>query len=613
MSRFTRRFHSIQWKLVLSLFLLALAAMQLVGTFLLRSLEDYYLRQARHDLQVTAGMAASVVLHDLADNPPNLEAVRDFVQTYAGDPESPTRTGSQLVVVDRDDVVLAASSVDVQPNQRFPAPEVTDGALQGVVRERSYADPRGRRHITVAVPISERGQIYGAVYLDASLENVYATLADVRRILMSATLLAVAVLVVLGVLLARTITGPIHELTRRAEELAAGHFDRQITVRSGDEVGRLAAMFNHLSQRLKETLAEISAEKQRAEAILTYMADGILAVDRHGLVTLINPAATRILRVRAGDALGRPLGAIWPDPKVAEALAESLAGETAAVQTTAGGAGETQRTLQGQLAPLKAEDGGVEGVVIVVRDVTEQEQIELLRKEFVANVSHELKTPITTIKSYVETLIDGALDDPATARSFLGTVVAEVDRMTRMINDLLQLSRMEHERRFWDRRPLDVAALAEDVCQKLRRRTRRKNLRLACESEGEIPPALADRDKIEQLLTNLITNAIDFTPEGGRITVRTRADGGDVVVSVSDTGVGIPPEDLPRVFERFYRVDKARSREFGGTGLGLSIAKEIVEGHGGTIRIESELGSGTTVWFTLPIVGEGYGRAGAAG
>ncbi|MBX5477135.1 MAG: HAMP domain-containing protein [Clostridia bacterium] len=594
----------------MSLFLLALAAMQLISTFLLRSLEDYYLRQARHDLQVTASMAASVILHDLAENPPNLEAVREFVQTYEGDPESPTRTGSQIVVVNRDDIVLAASSVDVQPNQRFPAPEVTDGALQGVVRERSYADPRGRRHITVAVPVSERGQIHGAVYLDASLEGVYATLADVRRILLSATMLAVAVLVVLGILLARTITGPIHELTRRAEELAAGNFDRQITVRSGDEVGRLAAMFNHLSRRLKETLAEISAEKQRAEAILTYMADGILAVDRRGVVTLINPAATRILRVRAGDALGRPLGDIWTDPKVAEALAESLAGEAAAVQTTSG---EPVRALQGQLAPLKSDDGRVDGVVIVVRDVTEQEQIESLRKEFVANVSHELKTPITTIKSYVETLIDGALDDPPTARGFLSVVVAEVDRMTRMINDLLQLSRMEHERRFWDRRPLDVAAVAEDVCNKLRRRTRRKNLRLECEATGDLPPALADRDKIEQLLTNLITNAIDFTPEGGRITVRTRAEGGDVVVAVSDTGVGIPPEDLPRVFERFYRVDKARSREFGGTGLGLSIAKEIVEGHGGTIRIESEPNRGTTVWFTLPVVGEGYGRAGATG
>ncbi|MBX6350529.1 MAG: PAS domain-containing protein [Clostridia bacterium] len=606
MRRLLRALGSIQVKMALALLLLALVAMQFISAFLLRSLEDYYLQRAREDLEASAAMAASIVLHSLAADPPDLAAVRDFVQSYGGLPGEAPRTDSQMVVVDGNGIVLGASSADVVVGNAFPAPEVKAYALQGVERTGSY-EAKGVRHFTVAVPVSERGQIYGAVYLDRSLADVYQTLDDVRRTLFTATLLAAFVLVGLGVLVARAVTGPIHELTLRAGELAAGNFERRIQVRSDDEVGRLAGMFNHLSARLKETLDEISSEKQRVEAILTYLADGILALDREGRVTLINPAAARMLRLRAGEALGQRLRDLWPDEELGEALAESLAGAVVRVQARRG---EPPRTLAGHLAPLGGEPGDVTGVVIVVRDVTEEEQVESLRREFVANVSHELKTPITAIKSYVETLLDGALADRETATGFLSVVASEVDRMTRMIDDLLQLSRMEHERRFWDRRPLQVGPLADEVCRKLERRTKKKGLTVACRAEPGLPPALADRDRVEQLLTNLVTNAIDFTPEGGRVEVVVGRKGGDIEVLVRDTGIGIPDEDLPRVFERFYRVDKARSREFGGTGLGLSIAKEIVEGHGGAIEIRSRLGEGTEVRFTLPIVGEGYGRLG---
>lgn len=592
----------IQGKLAAALFLLALLTMQFVSAFLLRSMEDYFLRQVRTDLQTTAAMVAGVVAGSLGRQPPALEDVDRFIRSYSSSLSGPSWQG-RLVVVDPDEVVLASSSADVVPGQVFRRPEIRSGALEGEITEGQYTEGDSTFY-TVAVPVQGQGRILGAVYLDAPLDGVYATLADLRRILLTATALAVVILTLLGLVVARTITGPLHALTAQAAAMARGDFRQLMPTGSGDELGVLAETFNYLSRRLDETLQAISDEKQRAEAILTYMADGMLALDNQGRVLMINPAAARLLAVRPVDAQGKPLARLWPDEKVQEALAESLAGSLASVQTRLS---HPPRTVHARLAPLKVGEQ-VSGVVMVMRDVTEQEKVEAMRQEFVADVSHELKTPITTIKSYVQTLRQGALEDPSLAARFLGVIEGEVDRMTKIVNDLLQIARLEHGEELEEREPLQLEKVAEDMVEKLGGRAAEKGIELRLEAKGPVPPVLAHRLQMEQVFTNLLTNALDFTPAGGRVEVKVEGEEKEVAVTIRDTGIGIPPQDLPRIFERFYRVDKGRSREFGGTGLGLYITREIIRRHGGDIRIESQVGEGTVVTFTLPRMGEGYAR-----
>ncbi|MBX6377138.1 MAG: hypothetical protein IRY95_01145 [Clostridia bacterium] len=277
----------------------------------------------------------------------------------------------------------------------------------------------------------------------------------------------------------------------------------------------------------------------------------------------------------------------------------------------------TGRVLAARLAAIADESGCVTGAVIVFHDVTEQERLEQMRREFVANVSHELRTPLTVVKSYVEALQDGTWRDEEVAPRFLGVVAAETDRMVRLVNDLLTLSRLDYHEAALKLSEVDVPMLVRKVHARFADRCREKGIALHEDCPGGLPPALADADQVETVLVNLVSNAVDFTPSGGRIRTRCRREGDVLAVSVEDTGIGIPEEDLPRIFERFYRVDKGRSREYGGTGLGLAIARQIVEAHGGRIAIQSAQGKGTTVHFTLPLASQmataAAGDAAAAG
>jgi two-component system sensor histidine kinase VicK len=262
-----------------------------------------------------------------------------------------------------------------------------------------------------------------------------------------------------------------------------------------------------------------------------------------------------------------------------------------------------EAVLKSIIAPLKRESRVI-GLILVLQDITRQFSLENMRKEFVANVSHELRTPLTTIKSYAETLLDGAMDEPSIARQFMSVVYNEAERMTRLVNDLLELSRLDNKETRWDKKPISPSGILKDVISKMLVNIKKKNLALETDILQHSPDIFADRDKIEQVFQNILSNAIKYTPEGGKIFIRLDSIEDRVRIIFGDTGIGIPKEDLPRLFERFYRVDKTRSRELGGTGLGLSIAKEIVEAHDGIITIDSELGHGTQVTILLPAVAD---------
>ncbi len=598
-----RLFNSLQTRMVVILLLIILLPMELVGTYLSRSLEKYYVEQYRADLQQLAETVVYVSAPILAGTAsaagigPSGEGRQGELDLWV---DRFVRPGVQLTITDASGAVVS-SSEDALLGKSLGAELEVRQALEGDPAESTRLEA-GERVIYMATPVVVERRVVGAVRLRGSLFKVDEMLRGMRAILSTATVLVLSVSALLSFFLASTIIGPIKELTRHADALAGGDFQRLIPVRSEDEIGRLAKSFNHLTVRLKETLEEISAERRKAEAILSNMADGLLALDGEGRIIHVNPAAARMLETEAGALEGRRLAEVLPGM----ALEDS------------GPFAHRGLVLRARVAPLRAGGGHVTGTVVVLHDVTEQERLERMRREFVANVSHELRTPLTTIKSYVETLLDGALEDPEVAERFLGVVNREAERMTRLVSDLLTLSHLDSGSLHLDQQPTSLAELVADVCEKFLERCQRKEIVLRGTYEPGLPLVMADRDRMEQVLSNLLNNAVDFTPSGGRIEVRVEAAEQGVVVRVTDTGAGIPHEDLPRIFERFYRVDKARSREFGGTGLGLSIAKEIVESHGGRIGIESTLGRGTEVWFWLPTLTEGanedgHGRERAAG
>ncbi|BDG61820.1 HAMP domain-containing sensor histidine kinase [Caldinitratiruptor microaerophilus] len=613
----SRLFRSLQARLVLAYLLLVLVAMELTGVFLLGSLESYYLNSFRTTLSAQAQLLGGMAIAHLAPAGgvgPDRQAIANLVANW------PAETGISVAILGSDGEVLGASRRQAAlVGQRLQTDEISH-ALGGSVGELVARDPEtGERTMVRATPLFSGGRVVGVVYLKGSLERSDEVLRNIRRLVLVATGIALAVSAVLGTALARTITGPVRELTAKATAMAQGQFDQSIPVRSGDEVGRLAETFNFLAGRLKETLAEISGERQKLETILAYMADGLVALDREGRIIKVNPAAARLLGADPGTLTGLRPAEAWPDSPVAELLERARTqGESGSLELRP--QGERGPVLVAEATPLRGEGDAPAGAVLVLHDITELQRLDQMRRDFVANVSHELKTPLTTVKSYVETLLDGAAEDPELRTRFLGVVEAETDRMVRLVRDLLQLSQLDQGTLQLDLQPVSLPELVEGVLARLSPAWSRRRLAVEWEWAPDLPLCLADRDRLEQVVLNIVANAVEFTPEGGSIRLWAGPDPGGapgspgsyVRLTVKDTGIGIPAEDLPRIFERFYRVDKARARTLGGTGLGLAIAKQIVEALGGDIRIASEVGKGTEVTVLLPVAEEAADEEGPA-
>ncbi|KXG76561.1 Sensor histidine kinase YycG [Fervidicola ferrireducens] len=585
-------FKSIQAKLVTIYILLILLAMEVVGFYLMQSLERYHDRKLTESLIINAQLISDFLLVRYLPPERKLSVNDSTIQEYIKQ-VAPSSIKYIAVMDEKATVVASTDETRFSRGSRILSPEVMQATF-GKQAEDIRQDPNTKkRYKYLAYPIKNDGEVVGILYLVASLEDIYETLNNIRLILLTATFLALLITGFLGYALSNTITGPIREVTKRAALLAEGNFDQKIEVKSDDEIGKLTDMFNFLAGRLKATLEEISEEKEKMEAILTNMADGVIALNGRGEVIHINPAAMRMLGLERERLEGdfaeklKDILKIHPEDfqKAEKTPLEVL------VKVKDG-------TLKAIFAPLAGETKEA-GYILLLQDVTKQQRLEEMRKEFVANVSHELRTPLTTIKSYAETLLDGAMDDSSVARQFISVINDEADRMTRLVNDLLELSRLDNKEIKWNKRPVRIDLLLREVISKMMMSARKKRLSVECEIEEKLE-VFADRDKMEQVFQNVFSNAIKYTPEGGGIFVKAKNIGNQVCISVKDTGIGIPKEDLPRIFERFYRVDKTRSRELGGTGLGLSIAREIVLAHDGEINIFSEQGKGTEVIIKLP-------------
>ncbi|MDR1069127.1 MAG: cell wall metabolism sensor histidine kinase WalK [Clostridiales Family XIII bacterium] len=412
--------------------------------------------------------------------------------------------------------------------------------------------------------------------------------------------IAVLVCLAAGYYIAGRLTRPIEHIAEMTDMLVNGDFSGEIYVRSHDEMGWLARNYNELGARLSENFSEITTEKQKLETILKQMADGMVAVNRSGRIISANDAARKMLRMSDDDVTYKHYDDIilrFTDELTAAKIKAKLnAGEHSGRYSYGG------RTFEIRFDYFRDTYASEEGLVIMLQDVTERLKIDNMQTDFVANVSHELKTPLTSIKGYAETLLAGGMSDPETAYEFLSIINSETDRMNRLVKDILQMSRLDTGRLKWDIRRSDIVSLVRTAIKKMNVQAEHKGQQLntVFDPKERIPVEM-DRDKIEQVIMNIISNSVKYTKEQGRIDVSIATSGKEVRIMVMDNGIGIPEKDLPRVFERFFMVNKARSGQSVGTGLGLSISKHIVEEHGGSIEIESVFGKGTRVSVYLPL------------
>ncbi|HZK25540.1 MAG TPA: ATP-binding protein [Oscillospiraceae bacterium] len=590
-------FKSIQWKLVLIYSLLILFAMQFFAVFLTQSLEDYYVTSFAQNLESQGSLLVNFLQRYLAE---------DEVSTTAGDIDSLVLEYSRyagttdIMVLDNFGRVISATRQSNElRGQRIIQEEITQ-ALTGTRSEATRLDPETKarmKYLALPIRVGDRNQ--GVVYLIGSLEPIYDTLREIQLIFLTGALLVLGVTVLLGFVLAKTITGPIQEVTSKAAQIAHGDYRQRITTHADDEIGRLGEMFNYLSRQLEATLQEISSEKGKVEAILNHMTDGIIALASDGQVLHVNPTAKRLLglKIEAEPAMEALAQLIMPIN-----LAELLAtGQQTSQELSLA---PEQRHIQANYVPFQTQEmepGYYTGILIVLHDVTQERELIRRQREFVANVSHELRTPLTTIKSYTEALIDGARLQPELCLSFLTTMEKETDRMVRLVKDLLALSQIDYRQAGWHKENHALDELIAEVIEELEVKYKAAPRHILVSLPVQPVTVYLDRDKMKQVLLNIIHNAYKYTAEGGQITITLTEQPELAEIQVIDDGIGIPAADVERVFERFYRVDKNRSREYGGTGLGLPIARELVAAHGGRISLTSELQRGTTVTIKLPL------------
>lgn len=586
---------SLRWKLTAShlllvVFSLAVAAAYLVPAFAQLQTDNYeraILNQAR--------MAAHMIGRYQADDESLSLAKLDTLANRLA-----WRSGVYIGVRDAEGRPPATSRW-ARTGAAGPLPPEVAAALRGGAAPINvrYDPVLHETRLFAAAPIVTNGRVTGIVQVSVPHMWVRALLNRVWGVLGPALLLGAAAAWLVGAWRARALSAPVQDLALTAERISAGDLSSRATVTSRDEIGHLAAAFNTMAEQLRQKVDALTEERTKLEAVVSSMSDAVVATDGEGRLLMLNGAAQDLLGLRPDD-VGRPAAQVFGDHAVWRALDRTARRGTDAAEEFTLGSGANERLLHLNAAPLRGAGGRNAGAVAVVRDVTDFRRAERLRRDLTANVSHELRTPLTSIKGFTETLLAGAWADEQACRRFLTIIDTEATRLMTLVDDLMALSRLESRAEPMELRQVRLDAVVEEAASRLRPQAAQHRIALRT-SAGRETIVTADPDRILQVLTNLIDNAIKFTPEGGTVEVALSQDGADAVVSVADSGQGIPPDDLPRIFDRFYRVDRSRSREAGGSGLGLAIAKHIIVAHGGRIAVTSRLGTGTTFSVALPL------------
>jgi two-component system phosphate regulon sensor histidine kinase PhoR len=551
------------------------------------------LDQARDSLLAEARLMASVVEDGLARGAPP-EELDPLVDAAARD------VRARVTIVTLDGRVVADTEVSgpelLALENHKNRPEVQAALATGMGLSMRHSATVGRDLLYAAVPVYHGGKVIGVSRVALSLDAVDDQVGALQRAVGLALLMAFGITTLLSFALSSSLAGPLQEVMDAARRFAAGDLSARTRVRRHDELGELAQILNRSADQLQDRLSEIARDQARQEAILSAMEDGVLVVDHRGTVILANNALRRGLELR--EPVGRHYVEVVRQREVGEVLEGVLrTGARWAVEVEFR---HPRRVYAMTGVPFPGAEGVPHGAVLTFHDATERRRLDQVRRDFVANASHELRTPLTSIRGFVEALEDGAAQDPPTAQRFLGKIRTHADRMAALVEDLLELSRLESGERPPRWEEVAPAEVAEDVVASFASLAGRKELALR-RVDHSAPAIVTDADRLRRILENLVENAVKYTPVGGQIEV-TSAPGpnGSAVLEVCDDGPGIAAEHLPRIFERFYRADKARSRELGGTGLGLAIVKHLAEGMGATISVESALGKGARFTVTVP-------------
>lgn len=579
---------SIKWKLIAMYLGLVLIVMIVSGTYILLSLRNIEIDKSRAQLESYAEKINEQVVESVGEE--NFQA--ELMKTVTN------AVGIQGNILDANGDTIASTT-----ELKAPYPTYTDqaiiAAMNGMTSFSSgkrSTDSLGllKEWMSYAMPAQadEDGRSY-IVYTRLDAGDMQDSLNQTTQTIVAAVAIALFLAAIMGYVFAQTLTGPILALTKGAKSLAeGGGLNQSLKVRSSDEIGQLTSSFNYMASELTKNMSEISREKNRLEILLHNMSDGVISFSKDGDLMLANAAATEMLGL---EEMTMDFSQFIRAYDINSAVYLDMGNEPSKKVIFPVG----KQFINANFSPYYDTAGRIEGVVVVLQDITEQKKLDDMRKEFVANVSHELRTPLTTVKSYTETLIEGAIEDREIALDFLSIIDSEADRMAFLVRDLLQLTRFDNKQVRLDITEIEMNEFLNITVRQNKIHAEAKNQDLTFEPYPHDVVIYGDRDRVGQVVNNIVTNAIKYSLEQARIRIYIGEDAQYYKISVRDTGMGISREDLPRIFERFYRVDKARSRAMGGTGLGLAIAKEIMEGHGGRLTAESEYGKGTvmTMWF----------------
>lgn len=595
-----RFFQSVNFKIALTFILILLISIEIIGAYFIRGLEKSIIDNYTKGMDTQVATLANTISSEL-DRTSDKQNVNQTLQRILDN--STTSEILEMRVVDEKGIVRATTDVAEKSSigKKNDYQDINSFTIKSF---RVYDDETGKRVLINVHPIQSLtgDTVLGALYVKSNIENQYQQIRNIAIIFVTASLIAVGISMVVAVLIAHSITQPIGEMREQAVRIARGDYSRKVSVHGKDELGQLATTFNQLAKQIEDTQEAMESERNRLNSVLSHMTDGVIATDRRGKVITINDMALSLLNVKKEAAIGETilkLLAIEEDytlRKILESTEELLIERPDIHQNN------ERMIIRVEFSMIRRESGFISGLVAVLHDVTEQEQTERERREFVSNVSHELRTPLTSMRSYIETLSEGAWQDAEIAPKFLKITLDETDRMIRMINDLLDLSRMDNGNLklqlemvnfnelvnfVLDR--FDVILANEEKKYTIRREFTKRELFV------EIDP-----DRMIQVIDNIMNNAIKYSPDGGTIIVRLMETHNNVVLSITDRGLGIPKKDLGKIFDRFYRVDKARARKQGGTGLGLAISREVVRALGGSIWADSRENFGSTFYISLP-------------
>lgn len=594
-------FNSINAKIALVFMLMLLATIEVLGAYFTRQVEQSSIDNFQNSIQIPTMVTNQLATQLNRNTETSNSRMNQIIADYNN------ATISQIIVVDNKNIIRAVSNFNDKSRvgqriNNIAARQVTSTGRQST----QVVNDHGSYMVQITpLTTGNNSNIVGAIYVRASMQSVFESLQNISTMFLITSIIAAVFGAVMSMIISRAITSPIKAMQDHANNIVDGDYSSQVKIYSDDEIGQLGRVLNTLSVRVERSQEESDSERRRLDSVLSHMSDGVLATDRHGNVIIANQMALNFLDTETEKIINKPIATVFGLKKQSSS---DLIFDPQEVVVTINANTPDETILNASFSLIKRVTGFVSGAVCVLHDITEQQHNEDKQKQFVSNVSHELRTPLTSMRAYVEALSEGAWKDPKVAPQFLHVTQEETERMIRMINDLLSLSRMDRGvakmdlefvnlndflNHILNRFDMIVKKDAEDG-KKSKKYSIKRNF-----SQQDLWVEI-DTDKMMQVIDNIMNNAIKYSPDGGVITVSLYQNQNQVILSIADQGLGIPRKDLNKIFERFYRVDKARSREQGGTGLGLAISQEIVEAHKGKLWADSKEGKGSTFYIALP-------------